>query len=34
MTTIVWFHSDLRLADNPALNYAVESSDTVIPVFV
>ncbi|MEM8599176.1 MAG: deoxyribodipyrimidine photo-lyase [Bacteroidota bacterium] len=34
MTTLVWFRSDLRLADNPALSYAVESSDTVIPVFI
>ncbi|MEM6784201.1 MAG: deoxyribodipyrimidine photo-lyase [Bacteroidota bacterium] len=34
MTTLVWFRSDLRLADNPALSYAVKSSETVIPVFI
>ncbi|MEM8558168.1 MAG: deoxyribodipyrimidine photo-lyase [Bacteroidota bacterium] len=34
MTTLVWFRADLRLADNPALSYAVEHSETVIPVFI
>jgi deoxyribodipyrimidine photo-lyase len=33
-TGIVWFRQDLRLADNPALNAAVETCDNVIPVFI
>ena len=33
MTTLVWFRSDLRLADNPALT-AAAARGTVIPVFV
>jgi len=32
--SILWFRRDLRLADNPALNAAVESSDEVVPVFI
>jgi len=32
--TIVWFRSDLRLADNPALFAAVERGRPVIPVFI
>jgi deoxyribodipyrimidine photo-lyase len=31
---IVWFRKDLRLADNPALQRAVESGAPVIPVFI
>ena len=33
MTTLVWFRSDLRLADNPALA-AAASRGAVVPVFV
>ncbi len=33
-TTLVWFRSDLRLADNPALHDAVRRGDKVIPVFI
>ncbi|HEX2859477.1 MAG TPA: deoxyribodipyrimidine photo-lyase [Alphaproteobacteria bacterium] len=33
MKTIVWFRQDLRLADNPALNWAAERGD-VVPVYV
>ena len=33
MTTLVWFRSDLRLADNPALA-AAASRGPVIPVYV
>ena len=32
--TIVWFRSDLRLADNAALTAAVERGSGIIPVFV
>ncbi len=32
-TTVVWFHNDLRLADNPALYYAVQRG-AVVPVFI
>ncbi len=32
-TTIVWFHKDLRLEDNPALAHAAQNSK-VIPVFI
>jgi len=32
--TLVWFRSDLRLADNPALAAAVERGGPVIPVFI
>jgi deoxyribodipyrimidine photo-lyase len=32
--TIVWFRSDLRLADNPALHAAVDRGGPVIPVFI
>ena len=31
---IFWFRRDLRLADNPALLAAIESSDEIIPVFI
>lgn len=33
-TIIVWFRRDLRVADNPALNEAVESGAQVVPIFV
>ncbi|HEY8965215.1 MAG TPA: deoxyribodipyrimidine photo-lyase [Candidatus Methylacidiphilales bacterium] len=32
--SLVWFRSDLRLADNPALHAALERGGPVIPVFV
>ena len=32
--SIVWFRSDLRLSDNPALIKALEAGRTVVPVFV
>lgn len=33
-TAIVWFRRDLRLDDNPALNFAMESYDSVIPLYI
>jgi len=33
-TAIVWFRRDLRLADNPALDYARNHFDQVVPVFI
>lgn len=33
-TAIVWFRQDLRLADNPALRYACEHNDAIIPLFI
>jgi len=33
-TTLVWFRHDLRLADNPALNAAIESGNAIVPVFI
>src|SRR4051794_8885393 len=33
-TSIVWFRQDLRLADNPALQAAVQPEGTVVPVFI
>jgi deoxyribodipyrimidine photo-lyase len=33
-TGIVWFRRDLRLADNPALARALETSELVVPVYV
>ena len=32
--SIVWFRSDLRLSDNPALIKALESGRPVVPVFL
>ncbi len=32
--SIVWFRQDLRLADNPALQAAVERGGPIVPVFV
>lgn len=34
VNSIYWFRKALRLHDNPALNYAVENSDRVYPVFI
>jgi len=34
MTTLVWFRSDLRLADNPALCAAVAAGASVVPVYI
>ena len=31
---IVWFRRDLRLADNPALDAAIQSGRTVLPIFI
>ncbi len=33
-TAIVWFRRDLRLADQPALDYARHHHDVVVPVFI
>ncbi|HEX3690040.1 MAG TPA: deoxyribodipyrimidine photo-lyase [Solirubrobacteraceae bacterium] len=33
MIAIVWFRRDLRLHDHPALRAALDSADTVVPVF-
>ena len=33
MTAIVWFRRDLRVHDHPALHAALESAETVVPVF-
>ena len=32
--SIVWFRQDLRLADNPALNAAVERGAAILPLFI
>jgi deoxyribodipyrimidine photo-lyase len=34
MTTLVWFRSDLRLADNPALDATVAAGSSVVPVYI
>jgi len=34
MTTLVWFRSDLRLADNAALSAAVATGAAVVPVYI
>ena len=31
---IVWFRQDLRLADNPALDAAVQSGAEILPLFI
>lgn len=31
---ILWFRQDLRLADNPALNHAVETGRPVLPLYI
>src|SRR3569833_843338 len=33
-TVIVWFRSDLRIADNPALHHALARGERVIPVYI
>jgi deoxyribodipyrimidine photo-lyase len=33
VTAIVWFRRDLRVHDHPALHAALESAETVVPVF-
>jgi deoxyribodipyrimidine photo-lyase len=33
-TAIVWFRRDLRLADNPALDFARDHYDRVVPVYI
>lgn len=33
-TVLVWFRQDLRLADNPALQAAVESGARIVPVYI
>jgi deoxyribodipyrimidine photo-lyase len=34
MCTLVWFRQDLRVADNPALDAAVQAGEAVVPVFI
>ncbi len=34
MSTIVWFRHDLRLADQPALQAAIQSGGPVLPVYL
>ncbi len=34
MTAVIWFRQDLRLSDNPALQAALASSETVIPLYI
>lgn len=34
MKSIYWFRNDLRLDDNPAIHRALQSSDTLLPVYV
>ena len=31
---IIWFRQDLRLKDNPALNYAARSDANVLPIYI
>ncbi len=33
-TALVWFRRDLRLQDNPALTYAIENYEQILPVFI
>jgi deoxyribodipyrimidine photo-lyase len=33
-TALVWFRSDLRVADNPAMSAALEQSARVVPVYI
>lgn len=32
--TLLWFRRDLRLRDNPALDWVCDNSDTVLPVYI
>jgi deoxyribodipyrimidine photo-lyase len=34
MSTLLWFRQDLRVADNPALNHAIEFGAPIVPVFI
>ncbi len=34
MSTIVWFRQDLRLADNPALDSAVQRGEPILPLYI
>ncbi|HQR42305.1 MAG TPA: deoxyribodipyrimidine photo-lyase, partial [Gemmatales bacterium] len=34
MATLVWFRTDLRLADNPALHHAHSLGQPIIPVYI
>ncbi|NBY35501.1 MAG: deoxyribodipyrimidine photo-lyase, partial [Alphaproteobacteria bacterium] len=31
---ILWFRQDLRLSDNPALDYAAKSLRPIIPIYI
>ncbi len=33
-TAIVWFRRDLRMADNPALRFAVDHYDAIVPLYI
>lgn len=33
-TALLWLRRDLRLADNPALQHAIEHADAVVPVYI
>ena len=33
-TTLLWLRQDLRLADQPALQAAIERGGSIIPVFI
>lgn len=33
-TAIVWFRRDLRLGNNPALTYAIQHHDRILPVYI
>jgi deoxyribodipyrimidine photo-lyase len=33
-TTILWFRRDLRLRDNPAFNWALDNSDSILPIYI
>ena len=33
-SVICWFHQDLRIGDNPALDAAIASGHAVIPVYI
>lgn len=32
--TLLWFRRDLRLRDNPALDWVCDNSDTILPVYI
>lgn len=31
--TLLWFRNDLRLADNPCVDFAMRKSSTLLPVY-